>query len=45
MCQQEDSLHFLHSDGVLGIQVENLAYYTIHPRVYTVVEKIWDMLT
>jgi hypothetical protein len=33
-------VYFLHSDGVLGIQVEDLVYRTAHLRVYMIVRKI-----
>jgi len=43
MSQKKGSVHFLHSVGVLGIQVEGLRYYTMHPRVLIIVQKIWDI--
>jgi hypothetical protein len=45
MCQQDDSVYFLHSDGVLGIQIEDLVCHTTDPRVHLVIQKIWGMLT
>jgi len=41
--QKKGSVYFLHSVGVLGIGVEDLRYYTLHPWVLIVVQKIWDI--